>query len=302
MATIKYHKSHYHALKQKWLGRHRTAQKNFHEKHKEALEWIAKKFPTKESLASSAIGVLMLSSVIPASTVLGEVGEITKLAQSQQVAPVDKTRALLDELSSAVPKEMRPLTEDEEIKISQILSKYFGMNVKPEIDNKKLNRSYGLIGAEQHLVRFPGDAMATHLDPGVAKNKFFYSSGMAPGRGAWGYFANSKADFTETDKQKEMWYIAVQTFAVPTYNQRLAEYRDFFKYRKMLVVNSNTARAVVADIADAGPATFTGKHLGGSPEVMFYLGYSQGPRKGPVLYFFIDDPDDKIPLGPVAIS
>ena len=54
-----------------------------------------------------------------------------------------------------------------------ILSKYFGMNVKPEIDNKKLNRSYGLIGAEQHLVRFPGDAMASHLDPGVAKNQLF---------------------------------------------------------------------------------------------------------------------------------
>ena len=40
------------------------------------------------------------------------------------------------------------------------------------------------------------------------------------------------------------------------------------------------------------------KHLGGSPEVMQELGLAGGPRKGAVLYFFIDDPEDKIPLGP----
>lgn len=293
-------KSHYHLLKQKWLRRHHAAKKAFHKKHKDALEWIAKKFPTKESLASSAIGVLMLSSVIPASTVLGEIGEISKLKESQQVAPVDKTQALLDELAQVFPEQMRPLNREEEIKISQILSRYFGANVNFEADGKKLNRSYGLIGAEQHLMRYPGDTMATHLDPQVTKNKFFYSSGMAPGRGAWGYFANSKSEFTPNDEQREMWYIAAPTFAIPDYEKRVAEYRDFFKYRKMLVVNPKTGKGVVTDIADAGPATFTGKHLGGSPEVMYYLGLHEGPRKGAVLYFFIIDPDDKIPLGPIA--
>jgi hypothetical protein len=67
----------------------------------------------------------------------------------------------------------------------------------------------------------------------------------------------------------------------------------------MLVVNTKTGQAIVTDIADAGPAVFTGKHLGGSPEVMYFLGLHKGSRKGPVLYFFIDDPDDKIPLGPI---
>ncbi len=59
--------------------------------------------------------------------------------------------------------------------------------------------------------------------------------------------------------------------------------------------------AVVADIADAGPAAFTGKQFGGSPEVMNYLG---GPRykKGPVVIFFVDDPNNKVPLGPVEYN
>ena len=65
-----------------------------------------------------------------------------------------------------------------------------------------------------------------------------------------------------------------------------------------MVVNTKNGNAVVADIADAGPAAFTGKHFGGSPEVMEYLG-GLG-IKGVVLLFFIDDPENTIKLGPVV--
>ena len=33
---------------------------------------------------------------------------------------------------------------------------------------------------------------------------------------------------------------------------------------------------------------------------MYYLGFGEGLRKGGVLYFFVDDIDNKIPLGPVV--
>lgn len=67
----------------------------------------------------------------------------------------------------------------------------------------------------------------------------------------------------------------------------------------MLVVNPQNGKAIVADIADAGPSPWTGKQLGGSPAVMNYLERVDGAQKGPVLYFFINDPNDTIPLGPV---
>ena len=65
-----------------------------------------------------------------------------------------------------------------------------------------------------------------------------------------------------------------------------------------MIVNTQNGRAVVASIADSGPAAWTGKHFGGSPEVMNHLG---GPKytKGKVIIFFVDDPENKIPLGPV---
>ena len=122
---------------------------------------------------------------------------------------------------------------------------------------------------------------------------------MAPGLGAWGYFTTSLANMTQEDTDREKYYIAVQTFLSPNFNQRVAEYRDFYKYRKMLVVNPQNGKAVIADIADAGTADWTGKHLGGSPEAMKYLERYDGVARGPVLYFFIEDPSDQIPLGPV---
>ena len=70
----------------------------------------------------------------------------------------------------------------------------------------------------------------------------------------------------------------------------------------MLVVNPQNGKAIVAAVADAGPAQWTGKHQGGSPEVMGYLERYDGSQKGSVLYFFIDDPQDSIPLGPIEVQ
>ena len=77
---------------------------------------------------------------------------------------------------------------------------------------------------------------------------------------------------------------------------------QFFKFRKMIVVNPENGKGMVVVIGDAGPAQWTGKHLGGAPEVMSYLERQDGRARGPVLYYFIDDPEDKIPLGPIVVQ
>ena len=121
---------------------------------------------------------------------------------------------------------------------------------------------------------------------------------MAPGLGAWGYFASNQATLTANLVDTEKWYAVVQTLYLPDWDKRLKYLIDWYKYRKLLIVNTDNGNAVVAAIADAGPAAWTGKSFGGSPEVMEYLG---GPRykKGPVLVFFVDDPNNQVPLGPV---
>ena len=231
--------------------------------------------------------------------------EIDSLKSSQQnnQSDVKDLKKQLEEETARLQNKIdkvQPLDESEEQKVSDMLSRTFGFKVTPELEGKRLNRSYGLIGAEQHLSRFPGDTLSTHFDS-EDERKSYWQLGMAPGLGAWRYFTNSADSLTELDKDREKYYIAVQTFLSKDFNTRFAEYRDFYKYRKMLVVNPNNGRAIVADIADAGPSEWTGKHLGGSPEVMHYLQRFDGRQRGPVLYFFIDEEDDKIPLGPIIL-
>lgn len=291
--------SHYQALRKKWSEKHEQARKKFAEKHKETLAFLINRIPAKDKIATGAASLILLSTNFNPATALA--------AMTTQTPPVvveenhaNRIEKLLTDLKTVIPNEVRPLTPDEEASASAILSKNFNMNVTSDINRLRLNRTYGVIGAEQHLARFPGDTIYGHFGSDNESQNFF-SSGMAPGRGAWGYFANSQNEMTVTDSEREKWYIAVQTFLASDYNSRLNEYRDFFKYRKMLLVNPATGQAVVGDIADAGPAVFTGKHLGGSPEVMYYLGLQNGPRKGGVLYFFINDTNDTIPLGPINL-
>lgn len=288
--------SHYHFLKKKWVSHHRKLQKKLWEKHAASLAWVTEKFPRYQLAAGSLGTLLMLSAPVQAALPKPPI-----ILAGQVEERVDKVTVIKEKLASILPSPVRALTPDEETQIAQILSETFGFRVSAELDGKKLNRSYGIIGAEQHLARYPGDSMATHFDSAV-DSQLYYSSGMAPGLGAWRYFAPSQEQMTPVDVAREKYYIAVQTFLVPDYNQRVTEYRDFFRFRKMLVVNAENGKAMVVVIGDSGPAEWTGKHLGGSPEVMKYLQRVDGAGKGPVLYFFIDDPENKVPLGPVVLK
>lgn len=290
-------KSHYHHLKEKWTAHHKRVKESLWQKHKEALDWVSSN--TKQLAVGSAASLMLLST--PALPAIPPAHSLT-LQQPLSSENIDKKVFLIHDLNNILPKEVRALTKEEEEKIAEILSRDFGLKVAPELEGKRLNRSYGLIGAEQHLARFPGDNMSTHFDTQEEAQKY-YSSGMAPGLGGWGYFMDKGDQFlTEKGKLREKYYIAVQTFLAPGFDEKPMEIINFFRFRKMLVVNPQNGKAMVVVVGDAGPSPWTGKHLGGSPEVMSYLERQDGAKKGPVLYFFIDDPEDKVPLGPVEYN
>jgi len=267
--------NHYKNLKAKLEERHKGIKERLVTKHKDALSWVSNN--TKQLTAGTVGSLLLLAS--PTLKLIDKQPEHV----NQQFAKLPENVFLITDLSKYVPDQVGALISGQEEKIASILSDYYNLPVKPDINGLRLQHTYGYIGAEQHLMRYPGDSVEN----------------MAPGRGAYGYFASSRENLTQKEVDMEKYYIAVQTFLATDFATRTSEYRDFFKYRKMLVVNPNNGRAMVVVIGDAGPAVWTKKHLGGSPEVMKYLQRVDGSQKGGVLYFFIDDPEDKIPLGPI---
>lgn len=286
--------SSYQNLKDKWISRHRDVQKSIWQKHEDALNWASQNFSAKQLIAGSLGGILLLSA--PSVSLLLKPQLL--LAQQPPAKELDKDTRLMLDLKGKIPSEVRPLSDEEEEAIADILTKDFGFKISSSLYNKRLNRSYGLIGYEQHLALYPGDNIYSHFE-NTADFEKFASSGLAPGLSAWGYFATSKYVLTKEEILNEKYYIAVQTFLAPAFDERVKEYRDFFKHRKMLVVNPENGKAIVCDIADAGPSPWTGKHLGGSPEVMSYLKRVDGKGVGSVLYFFIED--QSVSLGQIEI-
>jgi hypothetical protein len=201
-------------------------------------------------------------------------------------------KTLIDLLAQFLPERTRPLSQNEEKVLEQMFEEVMGIKTRTNLEGEHLNTTYGLIGAEQHLKRYPGDGVENHGEGSVLKE------GIAPGLGAWGYFAASKEKLTPSLEETEKWYAVVQTLYLEDWNSRQPYLRNWYKYRKVLIVNTNNGNAVVASVADSGPAMWTGKNFGGSPEVMEYLGGSRY-KKGPVLVFFVDDPENKVSLGPV---
>lgn len=254
--------------------------------------------------AGMLTGSLLLSS--PTSTKALPLPDelLDNLKESETASNLKNSPELMVNIfKSTLPSEIRPLTRNEEKTLEQVFKQVLGVKAKATLEGEHLNTSFGRIGAEQHLRRYPGDTLDQHSPEngtyGSDRPQEMLKEGIAPGLGAWGYFAPTKEKLSDDLIEKERWYAVVQTLYLPDWNTRQPHLKNWYKYRKVLVVNTENGKAVVAAIADSGPAAWTGKHFGGSPEVMDYLG---GPRykKGPVIIFFVDDPDNKVPLGPVT--
>ena len=185
-------------------------------------------------------------------------------------------------LQKILPATSRVLTDKEEDELSQTIAKTLGIKAVAELDGNRLNHQLGVMGLEQHLTRFPGDTL---------KGRSFVQAGMAPNRGAFGYFASA---------EQEKYYVAVQTLYLPDWNAKAKTLKDWYKFRKVLAINPQTGAAVVAVIGDAGPAQWTGKQFGGSPQVMHDLGFYPQKTAGKTILLFVDDPEDKVPLGSVT--
>ncbi len=263
---------------------------------------FAKKFFTKSSLiafdlrqksrhllAGAGLVGALLSMPVPKELAFNTQ---VNAAQSQLIEnKLTSRQKLMTGLQDVIPHRPEKLDEKTAEKVEKIIEENTGIKAKAVLEGQSLNHQIGYIGFEQHLARFPGDTLAQHDE--------IQEAGMAPGRGAFGYFAKDSRDFSTTAYMREKYYCVAQTLYLPTWNQDFKFLKDWYAYRKFIIINPTNGLAVVCDLGDAGPANWTGKQFGGSPETMQHLDLNKGPRKGLVLMLFVDDPENKIPLGPI---
>lgn len=289
----------FETLKKNLQARHKTVQKDLKKKQFVALKWLANKnldifdiyhTTTRLLTTGSLAGTMLLTSNINPQLPAGQ-PQAQIMSLRSQLTKDEFYRKLSENLRPLIPPSIGKFNAEREKEICNTLEKYLGFPVCFRLNGNELNYFYAWTGLEQHLYRYPGDSLNQHDEEEVA--------GIAPGLGAWGYFSQSKQSMSAEDFLREKYYVAVQTLYLPEWSKDSERLYNWYKYRKVVMVNPENGTACVAVIGDAGPANWTGKQFGGSPEVMKALGLNEGSQKGKVLLLFVSDPADNVPLGPV---
>jgi len=283
------------------------------EKHQAALSWAASvgipvesiypklvQFVTVPVLSAAMLTSSMLPAVPTAVTAVKNYPAAQTIQQQSIDSPVVNNAQILASIQESL-KAGPNVTTEQALELSGLVSQITNTNATPELEGFRLNKNYGKIGGEQHMPRYPGDTVSDQL-PKQEDFAKYAKSGMTPGRSAWGYFAPTKQALTPDLIEKEKYYFAVQTFLSPNWKGNVKDTYKWFKHRKVVALNPVNGKAVVGVIGDAGPAEWVGKAYGGSPEIMQYVRAWDKPAKGEVLLFFVEDSDNKIPLGPVNIN
>ncbi|MBP7859816.1 hypothetical protein KA001_02575 [Patescibacteria group bacterium] len=260
--------------------KHRLVVENFNSKHSNFVKAVGHK-------SAAFLSGVIISATPPVSSPVVSNSALVRSYDNKDVFTTNaigtdylnqKYSVMLDFLKNNPNK----LQSDDEKFVERELSKKFNLNLVSSIDGKRLNDIWGYFGQEQHLYRWKGDNLTLHSD--------YLKYGIAPSTGAFGYFRNA---------EEEKYYIAAPMHLIPSWNTDWPVLKPFFKFRKVLVFNPTNQKAVVAVIGDNGPALWTGKQFGGSPELMNYLQMRDGKAKSKAIVLLIDEKDENIALGPV---
>jgi len=266
------------------------AQKELASKHTFAQKWLADKSLTLDQIREHS-AKLLTSATLGSALLLSAPHLPISYTNS---APLYKLQSHSQNFLSYLRS--YPQTTDSKLKELELVDnveKYYGVKTTFELEGNRLPTYFGKIGLEQHLVRYPGDTVNLH--------GAFVEKGMAPARGAFGYFVESGKSYEEMVKQ-EKYYVVLQTLELPNWNKDWKYLKEWYKFRKFLVINLENGKAVVGCLSDSGPAVWTEKQFGGSPEVMAELEFLPRATRGNVLFLYIEDPENKIPLGPVKLK
>jgi len=276
-------------LKDKFQQKHQTAQAWFKSKSVEIPDF---RRASQQMLAAASLAgaIAMTNPSVNQRVVSDLLKENQNSSHHELVAQLtsEEYDTVIIKLQAAAKMPPGHLPQDDELYLEQQLSDILGFGVTAQLDGNRLNHTVGTMGGEQHLRRFPGDSLDQH--------DAYLESGIAPNRGAFGWFTQN-GELTQQAINREKYYFAVQTLYLPDWNTKHPQLKEWYKFRKMIVINPAERIAMVGVVGDAGPAAWVKKQFGGSPEIIREGKIWSPNSKGRVILLFIDDPEERVPLG-----
>lgn len=207
----------------------------------------------------------------------------------KQVSDEEYT-VIFTKLQGALTNPASRLSQDDAAYLEQQLSDILGFTVTSQLQGHAVPNTVVTLKAGPHLKRFPKDSLSNHQQVPEA--------GLAATRSAFGWFS-THASLDEAATAAEQYYLALPLTALEEYRSTTAKL-DWWRQRKVLVVNPRVPSIVIASIADTMIAN-TQYQAVGSPELLRASQCWSPGCAGMVLLFLIDDTEDTLPVGPIPI-
>ncbi|MCB9812888.1 MAG: hypothetical protein H6772_00635 [Pseudomonadales bacterium] len=216
--------------------------------------------------------------------------EPTEKVKLETEISLEEYDAIFEKLVNLLVLPAGQLERESELYLEQQLTDLLGFDVAAKLDDQQLNHSTGLLGPEPHLKRYPNDELKNHDD--------VLEAGIANARSAFGWFVNH-GQITPEATQFEKYYFSLQLYHLETWSSHYKELKEWYKFRKMIAINPMEKIAVVGVVGNIDHESQLKKQFGASPEII-REGMIWSPKsRGKILLMFVDDPENKVPLGPI---
>lgn len=269
---------------------------DFSRENRELQEWIQDRALHIESLGIvTAQQNKSPDAQTIAHTVLVETAQDLSAAQRKLLTTVTQEEFAVIMAKMIRVLELPPgkLEKESALYLEQQLSDLLGFEVLSEFADKALSYATGTMIAGQHLKRTPTDTLQDH--------GAHYEAGLHPNRGNFGWFSHSSSLASDA-VMAEKYYVSLPLYTDIQWMQDQQALKQWYAFRKVLIVNPNEHQAVVAKVGSITPPLQTKFQFVGSPEVIREGKIWSPKAKGRVFVFFIEDPDNTVALGPIKLA
>ncbi len=215
------------------------------------------------------------------------------LAKAATWISAEEHRAVIEKMMTTLKQPVGSIAREDSLYLEQQLTDLFGVEVASELDQYRLPHTYGMMAALPHLKRHPEDQLHVHQQ--------FLEAGLAACRSSFGWFTEL-GQLTPLAVDREKYFVTLQIDLQPAWIKSAKELSEWYKYRKVMVINPVHELAIVGAVGDFGPGNWLQHQFGGSPELVSHLKVWDLESQGKVIVYFINDPENAVPLGPIEMK
>lgn len=207
----------------------------------------------------------------------------SKIQDSAIKITLEEYENTIQKLKDLVVLPPAPLDVQLGLYLEQQIAELTGVEVTTVLETHQLPQQMGIIKSLPHQKCHPTDTLTAHihvLEAGFSEKRSRYG---------WQYDQNDEYSLS----------LPLMQFPIPEGERET--YKQWYKYRKMLVINPIERKAVVAKVTDIQFFPSHKYQFGGSPELIRAVRAWSPQSLGRVLLFYIPK-NNTHPCGPVAFK